>query len=133
MTSRSRAKELEVHVAPSARSPAQPEPKHPPVQWGVGRRASVWSAVTCYRFRLLGAQRMLLPYEKRQQIGALQTLRAFPGTGSGQRLRTAWTLLTRGRRLELKFPDITQEGDLVRFGPAEMATTAGYEIEFDPP
>ena len=55
-------------------------------------------------------------------------LRQLRGTASGQKLLKAWILLTRGRKLELKFPDIAQEGDLVRFHPAEMATTAGYEI-----
>jgi hypothetical protein len=53
----------------------------------------------------------------------------LPGTASGDRLSRAWILLTRGRKVELKFPDITQEGDIIRFGPTEMATTVGYEIE----
>ena len=55
------------------------------------------------------------------------------GTKSGQKAVRAWALMTRGRRLELKFPDFRQEADLVRFRPAEMATTVGYEIELSKP
>ena len=70
---------------------------------------------------------ILKPGEVQFRLGQL------PGTVSGQKLRAAWILLTRGRKVDLKFPDITQEGDLVRIRSAEMATTAGYEIEFGPP
>jgi len=65
---------------------------------------------------------VLKPGDVQFRLGQLR------GTSSGQKLLNAWILLTRGRKLELKFPDIAQEGDLVRFRPAEMATTAGYEI-----
>jgi hypothetical protein len=52
-----------------------------------------------------------------------------PGTASGQKLDKAWILLTRNRRVPLRFPDITQKDDVVTFGPPEMAATVGYEIE----
>jgi hypothetical protein len=60
-------------------------------------------------------------------------LGSLPGTVSGQKISKAWIVLTRGRRLPLTFPDIQQDGDLVRFRPAEMATTVGYEIELQKP
>lgn len=70
---------------------------------------------------------VLKPGEVQFRLGQL------PGTVSGHKLLQAWILLTRGRKVELKFPDIAQEGDLVRFRPAEMATTVAYEIEFAQP
>lgn len=47
---------------------------------------------------------------------------------AGRKVPRAWALLTRGRRLELKFPDLRQEGNLVRLRPVEMATCVGYEL-----
>ncbi len=57
----------------------------------------------------------------------------LPGTASGDRAVRAWALLTRGRKLELAFPDMHQEAEVVGFRPAEMATTVGYEIELAKP
>jgi hypothetical protein len=57
----------------------------------------------------------------------------MPGTRRGQRAVRAWVLLTRGRRLELKLPDLYQEGDLVRVRGAEMANTLGYQVELASP
>jgi hypothetical protein len=57
----------------------------------------------------------------------------LPGTAPGQKATRAWALLTRGRQLDLFFPDFRQEEDVVRFRPTEMATTVGYEVEFGPP
>ena len=51
------------------------------------------------------------------------------GTKSGQNLAKSSILLTRKRKIPLRFPDITQNGDVVTFGPPEMATSVGYEIE----
>jgi hypothetical protein len=53
-----------------------------------------------------------------------------PGTATGQKLNRSWILLTRKRKVPLRFPDITQEGDTIRFGPPEMATAVGYDLEF---
>ena len=53
----------------------------------------------------------------------------LPGTVVGQKLDKSWILLTRNRKVPLRFPDIRQEGDTIRFGPPEMATTVGYEIQ----
>ena len=52
-----------------------------------------------------------------------------PGTVAGQKLDKSWILLTRRRKVPLRFPDITQEGDTIRLGPPEMATTVGYEVQ----
>jgi hypothetical protein len=57
----------------------------------------------------------------------------MPGTTKSQRAERAWTLLTRGRRLELRLPDLLQEGDLVHVRGAEMATTLGYEVRLSEP
>jgi hypothetical protein len=57
----------------------------------------------------------------------------LPGTAKSQRATRAWVLLTRGRRLELKLPDLYQEGDLVWLRGAEMANTLGYQLELAPP
>ena len=63
--------------------------------------------------------------------GAIELrLGQLPGTTSGQKLEESWILLTRNRRIPLKFPDITETGDVVSFSPAEMATTVGFEIRF---
>ncbi len=51
------------------------------------------------------------------------------GTKSGQKLVKSSILLTRKRKVPLRFPDITQNGDVVTFGPPEMAASVGYEIE----
>src|SRR6185295_12578272 len=51
------------------------------------------------------------------------------GTMSGQKLSNAWILLTRKRKVPLRFPDISQQGDVLKFGPPEMATVVGYEID----
>jgi hypothetical protein len=51
------------------------------------------------------------------------------GTAAGQKLDKSWLLLTRQRKVPLRFPDITQEGDAIRFGPPEMATAVGYQLE----
>jgi hypothetical protein len=50
---------------------------------------------------------------------------------AGQKAKKVWVLLTCGRRVELKFPDVQQEGDSVRLRPVEMATAVGYEIELE--
>ncbi|MBI3852013.1 MAG: hypothetical protein HY298_17280 [Verrucomicrobia bacterium] len=52
------------------------------------------------------------------------------GTATGQKLNKSWILLTSNRKVPLKFPDITQDADTIRFGPPEMAMTLGYEFEF---
>ena len=63
--------------------------------------------------------------------GAIEfRLGQFPGTASGKKLEKAWILLTRKRRVPLRFPDITQNEDVISFGPPEMATSVGYELEF---
>jgi len=51
------------------------------------------------------------------------------GTKSGQKLVKSSILLTRKRKVPLRFPAITQNGDVVTFGPPEMAASVGYEIE----
>jgi len=65
--------------------------------------------------------------------GITVRLGALPGTEAGQRAVRAWALLTRGRRLELRLPDLLQEGDLVRIRGAEMANVLGYELRLAPP
>ena len=57
----------------------------------------------------------------------------MPGTTKSQRAIRAWVLLTRGRRLELRLPDLLQEGDLVHVRGAEMANTLGYEVHLTAP
>ena len=57
----------------------------------------------------------------------------LPGTHSGQKVVKVWALLTRGRKVEVSFPDIQQEGNLVRIRPVEMATAVGYEMELAKP
>jgi hypothetical protein len=79
--------------------------------------------------RALSSGRVML-YEVLKPRTEIQIrLGNLPGTASGQKISKAWIVLTRGRKLPLAFPDIQQDGDLVRFRPAEMATTVGYEIE----
>jgi hypothetical protein len=60
-------------------------------------------------------------------------LGVMPGTSQRQRAARAWVLLTGGRRLELRLPDLLQEGDLVRVRAAEMAAVLGYEIQLTSP
>ena len=72
-------------------------------------------------------------YELVKPSGVQLRLGKLPRTMAGQRLKRAWILLTRNRRIELKFPDVTQDGDIIALRPAEMATTVGYEIELGPP
>src|SRR4029453_133406 len=83
--------------------------------------------------RALPAGRVML-YEVVKPRSQVQIrLGSLPGTTAGQKMSQAWIVLTRGRRIPIAFPDIQQEGDLVHFRPAEMATTVGYEIEFQKP
>jgi len=51
----------------------------------------------------------------------------------GQKVVKLWALLNRGRKVEVKFPDIRQEGNAVRIRPVEMATAVGYEMELAKP
>jgi hypothetical protein len=73
-------------------------------------------------------------YELEKPRGTITIrLGRLPGTTSGQKAVRAWALMTRGRRAEIKFPDLRQEGDVVRFYPTPMAATVGYEIELGRP
>lgn len=57
--------------------------------------------------------------------------RLNPGL-AGRKVSRVWALLTHGRRVELKFPDVRREGDLVRLRPVEMVTCVGYELALAP-
>jgi len=83
----------------------------------------------------------LVIYEVKKPTGAV-TLRLgeLPGIGKGRRATKAWAVLTRGRQVQLRFPDLrqpaqppdyAQPGDLVEFRPVEMRTALRYEISFD--
>ena len=69
-------------------------------------------------------------YEALRGGGIELRIGQLPGTASGQKLDKSWILLTRKRRVPLNFPDIIQNGDVVTFGPPEMTTSVGYELEF---
>jgi hypothetical protein len=47
------------------------------------------------------------------------------------KITRAWALLTRGRRIELHFPDFRQESSTLRFMPVEMATAMAYEFQLE--
>jgi len=71
----------------------------------------------------------LVVYELQKPRGeVLIRLGCIAGTRESHKVREAWVLLTRNRRVRLSFPDIRQASNVVRFRPAEMATTVGYEI-----
>ena len=71
----------------------------------------------------------LIVYEIVRGGGIELRLGQLPGTAASQKLDKSWILLSRKRKVPLRFPDITQNGDTIRFGPPEMATTLGYEFE----
>ena len=71
----------------------------------------------------------LIVYEVVRGGGIELRLGQLPGTAASQKLDKSWILLSRKRKVPLRFPDITQNGDTIRFGPPEMATTLGYEFE----
>jgi hypothetical protein len=72
----------------------------------------------------------LVFYEVLKGSGIEFRVGQLSGTTSGEKLEKAWIRLTRKRKVELKFPDITQDGDTIILRPAEMASTVGYEIDF---
>lgn len=81
----------------------------------------------------------LVIYEVKKPSGAVVLkLGRLAGTRKGQRALTASAVLTRGRRVQLTFPDLrqptqppdfTRPGDIVEFRPVEMRTALRYEIE----
>jgi hypothetical protein len=75
------------------------------------------------------ARGQLIIYEVVRGGGIEARLGQVPGTAAGQTLNRSWILLTRHRKVPLRFPDITQDGNTIRFGPPEMAATVGYELE----
>ncbi len=68
-------------------------------------------------------------YEVLRGGGIELRLGQLRGTASGQKLAKSSILLTRNRHVPLRFPDITQNLDVIQFGPPEMTATVGYEIE----
>ena len=70
----------------------------------------------------------LIIYEVLRGGGIELRVGQLPRTVVEQKLDKSWILLTRNRKVPLRFPDITQDGDTISFGPPEMATTVGYEI-----
>jgi len=70
----------------------------------------------------------LIIYEVLKGGGIEFRLGQLRDTASGAQLAQSWILLTRKRKLRLKFPDITQSGNVITFRSAEMAATVGYEI-----
>ena len=70
----------------------------------------------------------LIIYEVLRGGGIELRVGQLPRTVVEQKLDKSWILLTRNRKVPLRFPDIRQDGDTIRFGPPEMATTVGYEI-----
>jgi hypothetical protein len=83
--------------------------------------------------RTPSASRVIV-YELKKPAGSVVLrLGQLPGTRASQKALRAWALMTRGRRLELLFPDLQQKGSEVQFSTTEMATTVGYEIELSTP
>jgi len=56
----------------------------------------------------------------------------IPGTDGRQRAARAWVMLTRGRRVELTFPNLQQEGSLIHLRGAEMPTVLAYQVDLAP-
>ena len=88
-----------------------------------------------------GGDRLVI-YEVKKPSGAVALkIGELRGTRKGQRAAKAWAVLTRGRRVQLTFPDLRQPtqppgyvtpGDVVEFRPVEMRTALRYEISFSP-
>jgi hypothetical protein len=84
----------------------------------------------------------LTVYEVRKPAGAFTLkLGELPGTQKGQRATHAWVVLTRGRKLELTFPDLRQAagpndpsrpGNSVDLRPVEMHSSLAYELQLEP-
>jgi hypothetical protein len=84
----------------------------------------------------------LIVYEVQKPHGAIELrLGELPGTDAQQRAVRAWAVLTRNRRIELKFPDLRQPtdpqdrtklGNTVQVRPVEMRNTLYYEVELTP-
>jgi len=78
--------------------------------------------------RAKGPLRRITIYEIVKPRRISLRLGAMPGTTERQRATRARVLLTGGRRLELRIPDLLQEGEVVHIRAAEMATVLGYEV-----
>jgi len=84
----------------------------------------------------------LVIYEVKKPSGAVALrIGELRGTSKGQRAAAAWAVLTRGRRVQLHFPDLRQPtqppdysepGEVVELRPVEMRTALRYEIWFSP-
>jgi len=79
--------------------------------------------------RVPSSNRLVVYEIQKPRTGLELRLGKIPGMRAGRKLVRASILLTRGRKVPLRFPDVVQDGDTIRFGATEMATNVGYEIE----
>ncbi|PYV11903.1 MAG: hypothetical protein DMG07_18165 [Acidobacteria bacterium] len=81
--------------------------------------------------RVVSADRVVL-YELEKPGISQVRLSRLSSSLAGRKVARAWARLTRGRLLELKFPNVKQDGDVVSFYPMEMATCVGFGFELVP-